>query len=284
MYEQQLQQSGLSANQAAIYEALLKTGLTKAAQIIKTTGLKRGLVYKTLEELAKLGLAIKKDAPGKVSAFEPAHPKILKELIEKQEARIKNAAQALEAGLGQLISEFNLVSGKPGVRFYEGLDGIKAVLEDTLTSNPQKNLLVFSDAAGYATYLLDWNTEYYAPKRKRLQIYEKVIIPNTAKALEWLKGYKAVEVTEMLFVEANLFPFATEINIYNNKVSFITFSEKTHIGVIIDNKEIHDTFKSVFNLVWTTGRQQFKNLQPSWSPPFREPFVKQPSGQPHTSE
>ena len=264
MYENQLQQSGLTANQATVYETLLKTGTAKANAIIKNTPLKRGLVYKSLAELEKIGLVSKKDAPNAVSTFEPAHPTKLKELVEVREKRARLAQQALGGVLGQLVADFNLATGKPGVRFFEGIEGIKQVLEDTLNDNPDKKIYTFNDAAGYATYLLDWNTKHYAPKRKRLNVYEKVIVPNQPKALDWIKGYKANEITEFLFIDHKLFPFSTEINIYNNKVSFVTFSREYHIGVIIDNKEIHNSMLGLFKLCWELGRKNLTQLQPLW--------------------
>lgn len=263
-YIASLAQSGLSYAQARVYEILLKNGPLKAGKVHQKSDLKRGLVYKVLEELVILGLVEKNETSGKVAVFEPQHPAKLKDLAEKQEEKAKTAQLVLDGIMSQMASEFNLAVGKPGVSFYEGLDGVKKVLDDTLNDNPQKYLEVFSDASGYSTYLLDWNTNYYAPKRKRLNIFEKVIVPNSPKALEWLKGYQANEVTDFLFVDHNTFPFHTEINIYNNKVSFVTFSAKTHIGVIVENKEIYETLKSIFNFVWQMGKQHLGPTQPPW--------------------
>ena len=264
MFEPQLEQSGLTKNQALVYEALLKTGAAPAREILAAIPLKRGLAYKVLDELSGLGLVNKKDEPGKITVFEPAHPSKLKEIAETKEKQAQNAQIALDGILGQLSSDFNLSAGKPGVRFYEGVEGVKKVLLDTLTSNPDKKLYVLSGFASYADVLLDWNTKHYAPLRKRLGIHEQVIVPNDARALELLKNYKANEITEFLFIDHNLFPFSTEINIYNNKVSFVTFSAQFNVGIIVDNKEIHDTMRAIFALTWELGRKNLKALQPPW--------------------
>lgn len=263
-YSQPLTQAGLNPEQAAVYEILLKNGPQPARRVAQNSPYKRSLVYKILDELIAQGLATKKDEIGKVSVFEPAHPLKLQELTEKKAQAARQAQTALEGVMGDLVSTFNLFSGKPGVQFFEGLEGIKKILEDTLTDNPQKQLLTFSDVAGYATYLPDWNTGYYAPKRKRLGIYEKVIIPDHPKAVAYMKDYKANDVTEILFVDHKLYPFSTEVNIYNNKVSFVTFSEKTHIGVIVQNKEIYNTLASMFNGFWSLGKMAFQATQPAW--------------------
>src|SRR3989344_3806878 len=128
MFEQQLEQSGLTKNQAVVYEALLKTGATPARTLLAAIPLKRGLAYKVLDELAGLDLVSKKDEPGKVAIFEPAHPSKLKEIAETKEKQAQNTQVALDGILGQLSSDFNLSAGKPGVRFYEGVEGVKKVL------------------------------------------------------------------------------------------------------------------------------------------------------------
>jgi hypothetical protein len=154
--------------------------------------------------------------------------------------------------------------GKPGVRFYEGLEGIKQVLKDTLVNNQQKSLLTFSDVGGYAQYLSEWNTKYYAPERQAKKIFEKVIIPNSQGALDYMKDYKGSEVTEILFIDNDLYPFSTEVNIYENKVSFVTFSPRVHVGVIVESKEIAETMTSIFNFTWKLGKKYCANLQPEW--------------------
>lgn len=267
MYEQSLQQAGLTPDQALIYEALLKNGPLKASKVHQKTPLKRGLVYKLLEDLVQLGLVEKAEEPGKVAIFSPSHPLKLRDLAETKERQAKDAQVALDGVLSELTSSYNLMIGKPGVRFFEGLEGIKKVLDDTITSNPGKMLRTFSDVAGYSMYLKDWNTQYYAPERKKRGVFEKVIIPNDAKALEYMHGYKSNDVTDILFINHALYPFKTEINIYEDKVSFVTFSPTAHMGVIVENKEIFNTLSSVFNFTWELGKKYCGSLQPEWLTP-----------------
>jgi sugar-specific transcriptional regulator TrmB len=263
MYKDILVQLGINQNEATIYEYLLKNGEKSAGEIIKKTPLKRGLVYLVLGELVKKGLILEKKKR-KVAFFSPAHPQILEERLTNEEASIKKAKLTLEVNLPMLISDFNLISGQPGVRYFEGIEGIKKVLDDTLKNNAEKKIRTFSDVAGIADHLADWNTRYYAPKRLELNIHEQVIIPNIPRALEYMKDYKANMVTEILFINHELFPFTTEVNIYDGKVSFVTFSEKSLIGVIIKNEEIYRTLVSIFDLTWISGKLYSQNIQPAW--------------------
>lgn len=265
MFEQVLTQAGLTENQSLIYEILIKNGSLSAGAVYKKTPMKRGLVYKILDELTDLKLVEKKEEPQKVAIFTPVHPLKIKELAKEREEKAQDAQIALEGILPKIISDFNLTIGKPGVRFFEGLDGIKQVLEDTLITNQEKRIFSYSDAAGYATYLKNWDLNYYALKRKELGIKEQMIVPNNPIGLTHMYNYPAMEVTEIIFVDHKTYPFATDINIYDGKVSFVTFSEKIHIGVIVENREIFQTMLSAFSIAWSLAKIQFADIQPAWA-------------------
>ncbi|MFA6514524.1 MAG: helix-turn-helix domain-containing protein [Patescibacteria group bacterium] len=264
MNEKALYTLGLTKVQAEIFDCLLQNGAQKAVDIAKKTKRPRGVAYKGLEELIALKLAIKKEGKAGITIFSAEHPSNLEQILEKKEKDLAKAKSAFESSLPDLISAFNLISNKPGVRFYEGEEGVKKVLEDTLTNNPEKQLCTFSDVASYATYLSDWNTNYYAPKRKKLGVFEKVIIPDNTRALNYMRNYKANDITDILFIDHKTYPFATEINIYNNKVSFVTFSSDFMMGIIVENKEIYKTLLSIFNFVWESGKKNLTDSQPEW--------------------
>ncbi|QQS21004.1 MAG: hypothetical protein IPL87_00390 [Candidatus Moraniibacteriota bacterium] len=269
MYASSLEHIGLRPEQALIYESLMKSGPSSAGEVHKAVPLKRGLVYKVLDELVLLGLVEKKRVETeKTIRFEVCHPLKLKAFSERRETEAKNATLALEGVLPSLISDYNLVLGQPGVLVFEGLSGVKKVLEDNLDHNPEKKIFTFSDLDGYTKYLTDWNKCHYAPKRKRLGIYEKALVSNTEQAREFLKNYEANEFTEILLIDYARYPMKTEVNIYSGKVSFVTFSENSLIGVIIDNREIHDTLLTIWKLAWDLGRKSFAELQPSWTQRF----------------
>jgi sugar-specific transcriptional regulator TrmB len=258
-----LNQLGLSAKEAEIYQIMLRHGKTPASKILPETKLKRTTVYSILEDLAKKGI-IEKDESGAVIEFRAKHPYALKEYLESQVSQIKTAESKLDAILPDFISFYNSAQNRPGVKFYEGTEGIKKVLADTLKDNPQKEIFTFSDVAGYSQYLKEWNQSYYSKERLKHNIFERVIIPNHSQALEYMKDYKGNEVTDIVFIDNNLFPFSTEINLYNGKVSFVTFSEKEHMGVIVQSEEIFRTLKSVFEFCWFFGKKYCGKDQPEW--------------------
>lgn len=175
MYKDLFTSLGLSANESIIYEYLLKNGESSAGAIIKKTPLKRGVIYNCLEDLAKKDLITeqriaKTKGGGKIAYFTPNHPQKLEEYVESEKIRLEKVQKTLDLGLPAIISDFNLISGKPGVKFYEGIEGIKKVLEDTLTS--KEAIYAYSDIEAIVKHI-DKINKSYAKKREDLKIKKR---------------------------------------------------------------------------------------------------------------
>lgn len=257
MYKDLFISSGLSENEAVIYEYLLKHGKVKAGEIIKNTDLKRGIVYLVLADLIRKNLVTEekvgsKGSRGKaiVSEFSPNHPESLRSYLEEEEKRLKKAENNLESNFSALISDFNLTSGRPGVRYFEGLQGVKKVLWDTLTS--KETLYSYSDIEAIVKYIDKVNLEYVKEREKR-EIKKKAILIDSPFARNYLGGYHTT-ITENKFVDAKLFPFNSLMQIYDGKVAYVTLSEKNMIGVIIEDKNIYQMHKSLFEFTWLHAR------------------------------
>lgn len=249
MYELPLVAAGLEPDQAQVYEILLKSGPLKAGKIATQSTLKRGLVYKILDELVKLGLAIKHELPGKATMFEPAHPLKIKQLAESREQKFKTAQLALDGILGNLTSDYNLALGKPGVQFYEGKEGIKKVADDSLTSKTE--ILSYLDNEAINKYIPDINKEYIQ-KRNRLKIAKRMIAVDSLYVRDRAKQFN--KSTTQIRVIEKAYPFATVMQIYDGKVSYITLDEKRMIGVIIADPHIYQMHKTLFEFAWEKAK------------------------------
>jgi len=245
MYEPSLTQIGLSYAQSVVYETLLKNGRLTAGKIALKTPYKRGLVYKTLEDLVKMELIDKKEEPKKVAIFEVKHPLELKDFAEKKEQQAKDAKMALQGMISSLVSEYNLVSGRPGIKFYEGIEGIKEVIYDTFTSD--EVIYTYSDPESVEKYIKKINDQYTRERDKR-KLNKKIIFPDSPLARKLIKNYHK-QTTEMRImpVEKN---FVSIMQIYSNKISYITLSDKNKIGVIIENESIYEMHKLLFEFNW----------------------------------
>ncbi len=83
-----------------MYESLLEKGPQKASPLSTWTGIKRGLVYKILEQLENMGLVEKKGGTGTVAVFYPAHPSILLDKMDRDKKNFELAKEIVGAGIG----------------------------------------------------------------------------------------------------------------------------------------------------------------------------------------
>ncbi len=254
-----LKQAGLSEEQAVTYEALLEKGPQKASMLANWTGIKRGLTYKVLEQLENMGLVEKKGGTGTVAVFYPAHPSILLDKMDRDKKNLELAKEVVNLGLGNLTSKYNLLSGKPNIRFFEGEDGIKEVLYDTLTLSKEDEIYTYVDLEAILKYIPEINEEY-SKKREKLGIKKKGLMLDTIHSREVIKNY-LTDITETKFIKFNVNEFETVIQIYNNKISYITLKEGSMIGVILEDPYIYKMHKSIFEHLWEITPSAQQNSQ-----------------------
>jgi sugar-specific transcriptional regulator TrmB len=247
MYTETLLQSGLTKQQALVYETLLSEGPQRAGTLAKELPIKRGLVYKTLDELIEMNLVEKHESEGEVAVFHPKHPLNLKDIVQRREQKARDAGRILEGILPSLVSDFNLISGRPGIQYFEGEEGIRQALEDTLTSTEE--ICAYSDIEAIAKHIPEIN-QWYAKKRHSLGIQKRGIIIDTPFSRKFLKGYYS-EVTRNRFIAKGAFPFGALLQIYDEKVSYITLSEDSLWGCIIHNAAIYGMHKALYEDTWS---------------------------------
>jgi sugar-specific transcriptional regulator TrmB len=250
MYEYHLQRLGLTKNQVEIYEILLKTGPTSARKIDMKTKIKRGLVYKTLGELKKLGLIESRNEPNMVSVFEPMHPSKLKDLAS---SRVKNAEAAkkeLDSVLERMISRFNTTTDKPHVHFYEGADGNKKLYDDILRSGKEYRLIRSAYEPTYKEKIRPY-LQNFTKKRINKKIPVRAITPADIYPEKKIREKKILE-DEKIFIDRtwadkNYYNAPVEIDILENKVAILSYG-KEFIGTIIESPQIALAMKQIFEL------------------------------------
>lgn len=248
--EKILIEAGLSEKQSAVYSALLDKGPLKAGAIASWTGIKRGLIYKVLDQLENLGLVSKKGGEGTVAVFAPEHPSALTKIMERKEKSLALAKEVVSFSLGNLSSKFNLLSGKPNIQFYEGKEGVMKVALDSL--NSETDICSFVDTDTLLAIYPDLNKEY-SNKRLKNNVKKKIISTDSPIVREAVKTDDK-NLTEQRIVKQKLH-FSTIVMIYDNKVSFITLDPKRNIGIIIEDPDIYKTNKAIFDYIWDTAEQ-----------------------------
>jgi len=245
-------QAGLSEEQAQAYQALLDKGPQRASDLSKWTGIKRGLIYKVLEQLESMSLISKKGGPGTVATFSPSHPSLLLSNVERKEKEIALTKEILSSSIGTLSSKFNLITGKPNVQFFEGKEGVEKVLEDTLNSKDE--VLTYLDIEIVEKYFKDINDEY-VKKREKRGLKKRILAIENDFSIELFKKWSKndsdfFKVTNLKMVKTPIENIEGAIQIYENKIGIITISNENLISIIIEDIRINKLFRSMFEALY----------------------------------
>lgn len=251
MYEDILEKSGLKKGEAEIYDLLLQFGESPASKINSQTDYKRGMVYKFLEDLKEKGL-VTTFRKNKKTHFRAEHPYKLLESIKSNLNEYKSQESILESSLPQLISSFNALENRPGVRIYEGIEGIKEIYMDKLRE--KKEIWAVLQTSQVHPELYKWLTTKWVKLRSKENIFVKAIVAEDTKTKDYVSK-NVQEKRETRVVEKKKFPIGIEFNIYGDKVAFINFNKKDNpMGIIINNKLIADTMRAIFKLAWNNSK------------------------------
>ncbi len=247
MILENLQKMGLNKNEAEIYLAALELGGTSVQNIAKKSGVHRATTYVALQKLEELGLIIT-EKKGKKTVYAGQYPhKLLTNILDKQNELKKREVEIMDL-MPELNAIFNFSKDKPRVKFFEGKDGVKQIYQDTLTT--KEDILAFLSINKFDPVLLKELYKEYVPERIRRGIKALVVAPGEPQSKEYHER-DAKELRQTKLIDPQKYPFSIEIDIYgNNKVAFMSYTTKEMFGVIIESKEVYNTMKFVFQLVW----------------------------------
>lgn len=243
-----LQSAGLNTDQSLIYEVLLKQGNMKASEIKHHCGLKRGLVYKNLLDLENLQLIIRKEKPGSIATYSASHPSRLSELVFEKKQKIQNQEKVLESVMDNLLSYYRLNAGKPGVRFYEGME---QCIELFKTSFEAKTEILQM----YDTGLIFEHNPELLNKLTKIRIQKKVkkklLSPDSPLARKILSGLPP-EITEVKYFPTQTKPQGIMMS-FDDKLLIFSLDPKRLVAVEIHEPLASQTFNVMFQALWQLG-------------------------------
>ena len=232
-----LQEAGFSAKEVQVYLSALKLGKASVLAMAKDTKINRSTLYLVTKALLAKGF-LTEVWQHKKRAFAAENPEHILDAIKTRQSAFKKA-------LPELNMLFRSNEREPRVKFYEGVEGIKAMYMDTLEAKGP--ILVYGSITDmWDVVSKEWKKSY-VEERVKHKILNKCIIPDTQETRDYIRNDKA-EWRETRLVPHERYNFTNEINIYNDKVAIFSFREK--IGVIIESHEIADTQRNIFALAW----------------------------------
>lgn len=237
-----LTKAGLDPVTASVYLALIELGETQVGPVQEKTSLSRASVYEALSGLLAEGY-VEYRKEGRVAYYKPVHPQKLEELIGQK----KREVALLEGEMGETIRSlsgtFNLAFNKPGVKLYEGKEGVIEAYEKILTlSSPIDSI---EDKGEMAEFIPDYFPKFIQ-KRIEKKIFNRVVAPSS----NTINITSEKEFRETRSIDASEFPFSMDIKICANTVLFATLKKGQAIAVLIEDPIICENFRLLFKFFW----------------------------------
>lgn len=228
---------GFNAKEADVYLACLDLAGASNANIARKTGLNRITNYEILKRLIIKGIIVSFEKKG-VKYFAAVEPQIV---IRQAQQR----AAAAEHFLPEFSALANANEKKPKISFYEGLEGIKSIYEDSLTAKGE--ILTFTNPADIRDLLGDSYVDHYVKERVKKKISVRGLAPNDPEGKQELKaGIDLLRDTRLFPIDK--FQISNEIMIYDDKIAI--FSGEDEMGLLIQSPSLTESFRAIWAMSW----------------------------------
>lgn len=244
MFEQFLEEIGLSEKEAKVYLALLQVDLGSIHDIATKTKINRTTVYPVLESLSKKGL-VSETSEGKKTFYQAAPPERIETLVERQRVVLEENASRLKDIIPQIKSLQRKQGERPIIKFFEGRDGAISAYEEFYSFDPKKNEM------GYFIYNRDLVDETFTKeeKEKFLKIrYSKTVKPNSIYTKKDGKMEFTTPGIRTRIDSGEKYPLLADISIIEDQIIAVTLG-KTISSVLIKSKDLAVTLSSLVRYI-----------------------------------
>lgn len=236
-----LKEVGLTDTETKVYISLLKEGSSLASNISRKSGVERAVTYHILEKLIRKGLTgyvIKENR----KYFSAASPEILKCLLKEKEDSLNEIIPELE--------KLKRIKEEPlSVEVFRGREGFKTVQEDLIRWKMHCYTIgTTGKSQGIA------GEEWYRHLQKR-------------RVKRGIKRYflvsdKNIKLLKYPLTYVRCLP---QKIIHESKCSIIIYGEdrvllflplEEFAGIRIINKEIHESYKDYFDMLWKLAKKE----------------------------
>jgi sugar-specific transcriptional regulator TrmB len=231
-----LQEMGLTKNEALVYRALLELGPSLAGQIARKTGMHRRSVYDTTEMLIQKGL-IGYILRNNRRLFEANNPQRFLDLVKEKE-------EIANSFMGEMMALYGKTKEKQETNFYKGKQGLKFVFEEQIAEG--KEILIIG-ASPLANEILQFYFHWFDKRRAEKRIKTRIIFNKIDKKIR-------IPLSEIRYMPKK-YTSPLAVNIYGSKVVLIMWSKDNPFAIVIKQKEIADGYRNYFEMMWKVARK-----------------------------
>lgn len=244
-----LERIGLTEKESQLYLLGLELGAQSASIFARRAEVNRSSVYGTLQALINKGLMSSFEKNG-IFCFESVPPTRLLNYVDTRRSHFDECKREIIDMIPNFEALGSPLSSRPKIRFYEGLIGVKLVMEQTLLST--ETLRCYSSLHKWLdnTDLHDFIVQYGKRRVARAKLPLKALVHRYPSTEMYLKDDYSKSLFDFRFIPEGIDIVDNEINIYNDKVAIVSLRPTDYFGVIIESPQIAETQKSIFELAW----------------------------------
>ncbi len=225
-----IEEFGFTRTESKLYMTLLELGPSQAGVLSRKSGLHRRIVYDVLDRLIAKGL-VGYITENNKKLFTATNPAELQNILSREQ-------DALSKVLPELLAKYEMPHEKNETLFYTGTSGLRTCFNDQLNSG--KEILVLGASAD-AQEFLNFYFKHYDNERKKRKINVKIL----TRDVDEFKKIPLSEVRKLPIDTGN-----STTNIYGNKVVIVHWNKERPFAIMINQKEIADTYRGIFSLLW----------------------------------
>lgn len=241
-----LGQLGCNDREVDIYLESLLRGPSSIQELARAMKVHRVTVHSAVELLIDKGL-MTETRKGKRRLIVAREPEHLHQIIQKKE----NELQVMRANVdyvSQLLDQVQKGDGsRPTVKFYEGADGFKYMLEETLKTKGE--VLVFTYVDLFSKVLGPDYLEDYFVRRAAKGIHTRLIFPPCSFADRVNKKAEKYRIQVRLLSEE--LTWKSGIFAWDDTIALMSYTEGKFTTTFIENADIAQFYRVVlFEMCW----------------------------------
>jgi len=245
-----LKNFGLSDKEAKVYLSALELGPQPVQEISKKAGVNRATTYVMIESLTKRGL-MSSFEKGKKRYFSAESADRLFNIINSEKKAVEEKEKLIERIMPDLRALTASSESKPRVRFYEGVEGLKAIMQD-LTESKVDYIEQALDVDEYRKHFSDEDFPEHRERLIKAKVKFKGLITTSGTPPALIAESETLS-KQFRYVPKEKFVFPGEMIIYGDKVAILTFKGKV-MGVIIESHEIRQMLSAIFSMAWESAK------------------------------
>ena len=243
MFEQFLEEIGLSEKEAKVYLALLQVDSDSIPNIAKRTGVNRTTVYPILESLNNKGL-VSETHEGKKVLYQAAAPERLTTFVERQKVLLEEKSERLKDIIPQIKSIQREQGERPVIKAFQGRDGaISAYTEFYNFSNSvEKDGYYVINSDLLAQIFTDKEMGIFREIRKGKKIKTVIIYNRNDGDKEFEKNKVAMRI------DSSKYPISCDLAVIDDNVVVSTLGGNI-ASLLIKSKDLANTLVSVITYI-----------------------------------